>query len=78
MTGTCYKFQSDKRTWTDARKHCVSLGGTLAVLETSLEESYVGISSFVALGFRDADTNVWIGLWDQSGRGIFRWVSGGC
>ncbi|MGN6555421.1 MAG: lectin-like protein [Verrucomicrobiota bacterium] len=67
-----YYLLSDS-TWTDAEAYAQSLGGHLATINNSTEQSWV-YNTFSTYG--SGDRTLWIGLNDVAVEGNFVWTSG--
>ncbi len=68
----CYRFNSDCRTWAEARKNCQQLGGDL-----------ISLTEVNFLYFRDVSRSkagacggVWVGTTDASSEGQWFWLNG--
>ena len=66
----CYKFVQIKKTWSEAKTHCESLGSYL-VTTHSLDESEFVFSLMSASG-----SNMWIGGNDITKEGAWVWEDG--
>ncbi|XP_076111582.1 perlucin-like protein [Mytilus galloprovincialis] len=71
--GHCYFFSPDGKTWHDAEKQCTNMGGYLAKITDSAENSWVvdmlNKSAIFYHGF-------WMGMTDLKKEGEWRWVDG--
>ncbi|XP_071954046.1 uncharacterized protein [Antedon mediterranea] len=68
---SCYKFQTTKMTWSDARANCKALGADLVVVRNQEENDFLYANS-------PATGDVWIGLSDMGSEADFTWVSTEC
>ncbi|XP_036001653.1 CD209 antigen-like protein E [Fundulus heteroclitus] len=72
--GTCYKFNTNKSSWTESRDSCQDLGGDLVKIDGReeqmfLEEKLRGL-------MEEAEDKFWIGLTDSELEGRWLWVDG--
>ncbi|XP_057692862.1 galactose-specific lectin nattectin-like [Corythoichthys intestinalis] len=65
----CYIYQSEARDFADAEAVCQILGGNMVSITSDLENAVVQELS-------DADTSVWIGLYDNIEDGTYFWTDG--
>ena len=66
-----YKVFKQKKSWDDARSHCMSLGGELAMFANQEELDLVINVNESSL------TKYWIGLQDVNSDGTLKWINGG-
>lgn len=71
LNGHKYELFNYSMPWYEAKVYCENLGGHLAVITSSEEETY--IDSLIAAGAKD---NYWLGATDELVEGTWRWVSG--
>lgn len=72
-TETCYMLFTSLRTWQAAQADCLSLGATLAVVDTDAEQVIVGGLSANALA---TAPDLWLGATDALVENSFVWVDG--
>lgn len=60
----------DPKTWKEAEKEAVSLGGHLVTINDAAEQSWVVET------FGNPQVGIWIGLTDDGTEGTWRWISG--
>ncbi|XP_063049456.1 ladderlectin-like [Engraulis encrasicolus] len=84
FSGRCYRFTSTARTWAEAERYCLLLGGNLASVHSVAEYHYIqGLivththgSPFTWLGGTDAQQNgIW--FWSDGSRFTFHLWSPG-
>jgi cysteine-rich repeat protein len=68
----CYEEVTSERTWQAAQNDCLSVGGYLATVTSSAEQSYL-ITSVMR---SDGVDRYWLGLTDAVTEGSYKWVSG--
>lgn len=66
----CGKNQSDRLSWTEAKRACEEMGGHLVTI-TSQEEN-----DFVRSLHQGGSTQAWIGLSELDETGVWKWVTG--
>ncbi|XP_071940891.1 uncharacterized protein [Antedon mediterranea] len=65
---TCYRFSDVSRTWSDARKDCMSVeDGDLVIIEDESEHAYIQ-------NMTNMKNDWWIGFYDQATEDSWRWV----
>ncbi|XP_071962907.1 macrophage mannose receptor 1-like [Antedon mediterranea] len=65
---SCYKFESRRRSWPDARSNCLELGANLVVVRNKAENDFL----------YNMGSDLWIGLSDVERESDFTWVSTEC
>ncbi|KAM6981883.1 galactose-specific lectin nattectin-like [Tautogolabrus adspersus] len=69
----CYLFQLSEKEWSDAERHCTSLGGNLASIQTSGEYNFLR-------GLIHKATNThketWVGGYDSPKTNVWLWSDG--
>ncbi|XP_071953691.1 macrophage mannose receptor 1-like [Antedon mediterranea] len=68
---SCYKFDSTKRSWSDARSNCTELGADLVVVRNKAENDFLYANNHMG-------NAMWIGLSDLDSEANFTWVSTEC
>jgi len=66
-----YAYVEGGFTWNAARERCESLGGHLATLNTDAERDFI-VTKFL----NPQNTPPWLGGFDQTEEGVWRWVTG--
>ncbi|XP_048013858.1 ladderlectin-like [Megalobrama amblycephala] len=69
----CFKFFSEPKSWADAEKHCVELGGNLAAVHIELTNSF--LKTFVKK-LSNSNTRSWIGAHDAPKAFVWFWSDG--
>ncbi|XP_073705555.1 ladderlectin-like [Garra rufa] len=69
----CFKFFSDLKTWAEAEKQCVDLGGNLASVHS--QECHDFLKSFVKK-CANGTPRIWIGAHDATQNDIWFWSDG--
>jgi len=70
FNGHQYQLFEDSKTWTEAKKHCESLGGYLVTIKSHEEQAF--IATLISRGKKNF---YWIGGYCDADR-KFRWVTG--
>ena len=68
---SCYALLSDKKTWVDAENTCKALGGFLAEILTSEQNSFLTSIIFV----NNPTPGVWLGAHDMISEGKWFWAT---
>ncbi|XP_067261102.1 ladderlectin [Chanodichthys erythropterus] len=69
----CFKFFSKSKSWADAEKHCVDLGGNLASVHSDLTHTF--LKNFVKKQ-SSRTTRSWIGAHDATKAFVWFWSDG--
>ncbi|KAK3610157.1 hypothetical protein CHS0354_039940 [Potamilus streckersoni] len=67
----CYRFHTECKTWSEARKVCQQEGGDLIMLNDSNMDFFREMATK-----KSACVNVWVGATDTNLEGSWRWVNG--
>ncbi|XP_042560645.1 asialoglycoprotein receptor 1-like isoform X2 [Clupea harengus] len=65
-SGKCYLFSSTRKTWSQSRDHCITLGGHLAIVNSQEEQNFLSQSAI--------EVFYWMGLSDLETEGQWIWV----
>ncbi|XP_059165994.1 brevican core protein-like [Physella acuta] len=71
-TTLCYRLEKVGKTYPNARDACVGFGGQLTSVTDLVEKAYISEMS------KTINVDIWIGLTDELGQGIWRWQDGSC
>ncbi|XP_042560648.1 CD209 antigen-like protein E [Clupea harengus] len=78
-SGKCYLFSSTRKTWSQSRDHCITLGGHLAIVNSQEEQYFLSkraIEDFYWMGLSDLETEgqwIWV---DSTETGAVFWKKG--
>ncbi|KAM6981885.1 galactose-specific lectin nattectin-like [Tautogolabrus adspersus] len=69
----CYLFQPSEKEWSDAERHCTSLGGNLASIQTSGEYNFLRDLIHKAT---NTHKETWVGGYDAPKNNVWLWSDG--
>ncbi|XP_029981356.1 CD209 antigen-like protein E [Sphaeramia orbicularis] len=67
LSGRCYFFSTQRKSWTDSRSDCRSQGGDLVIINNIEEQRIMWTPTHI---------EYWIGLSDSEQEGVWKWVDG--
>jgi hypothetical protein len=71
QNGHTYQFVQTKKTWTEARSYCESLGGYLVTITSESEEAFI----FDRI-LKHSNRDIWAGATDKDVEGNWKWITG--
>ncbi|XP_070849388.1 ladderlectin-like [Chaetodon trifascialis] len=73
LNGRCLNYFATPKTWAEAEKHCLSLGGNLASVHSSQEYHDIQMTIWIRT---HSYPQTWLGGYDVAQEGVWFWTDG--